>query len=190
MDTGLLLVRLVIGLTLAGHGLQKLCGWFDGPGLIATDASLEALGYRPGKPFALADSLAQTIGGVLLAAGLLTPLAAAALASAMLAAILSVHLQNGFWNTDRGVEYTLILGTVAVAVAFTGAGGYSMDHALGWGLSGVWWGELAIALALATGIPIEVYRRHILTAVDQPQMSEPRSGGVQATALVEPRRVD
>jgi putative oxidoreductase len=162
MDMGLLVVRLVIGLTLAGHGLQKLLGWFDGPGLRQSGVAFEALGYRPGKHFALAGSLAEAIGGVLLAAGLLTPLAAAALMSAMLGASLSTHLQNGFWLKDKGVEYTLILGAVAGALAFTGAGSYSLDHALGWNLSGVWWGELSIALALGTGIPIEVYRRHTL----------------------------
>jgi hypothetical protein len=108
----------------------------------------------------------------------------------MMGAALSVHIQNGFWNTNRGIEYTLILGAVAIAVAFTGAGGYSLDHALGWNVSGVWWGQLAVALALATAIPIEVYRRHTLAAVDHPHESEPRLGGVQATALVEPPRVD
>jgi putative oxidoreductase len=65
------------------------------------------------------------------AAGLLTPLAAAALIGAMLVAIARVHWANGLWNANGGVEWPLVLATVAFVVGLTGPGTYSLDHALG-----------------------------------------------------------
>jgi putative oxidoreductase len=159
VDTGLLIVRLVVGLTLAAHGVQKLFGWFDGGGLSKTATEFEKMGYRPGTLFATADGLAEGLGGLFLAVGLLTPLAAAAIMCAMLGAALSVHIKRGFWVTNGGYEYPMLIGGVAAGVAFTGAGIYSIDHLLGWNLSGVWWGELAILLALVASIPVEAYRR-------------------------------
>lgn len=162
MDTGLLIVRLVVGLTLAAHGAQKLSGWFGGGGSSGIAPWLEKIGYRPGKLFGAAIGVAETLGGLLFAVGLLTPLAAAALMSAMAGVALSSRLKNGFWNTNGGYEYTLTLGGVAAGIAFTGAGSYSLDHLLGWDLGGIWWGELAVALALAATIAIETYRHQQL----------------------------
>jgi len=53
VNIGLLIIRLVIGVTMAGHGSQKLFGWFGGRGLKGTGESFEAMGYRPGGMFAL-----------------------------------------------------------------------------------------------------------------------------------------
>jgi len=98
MDTGLLILRLGLGLTLAVHGLQKLFGWFGGLDLSSTGAAFAALGYRPGKLFALLAGLAEAAGGVLLAIGFLTPLAAVAVMSAMLGA---THLRLALSVTAR-----------------------------------------------------------------------------------------
>jgi len=162
VDVGLLIVRLVVGLTLAGHGAQKLSVWSGGAGLTGTAAYIEKIGYRPGKLFGAALGVAETLGGLFLAVGFLTPLSAAALMSAMAGAALSSHVKNGFWNTKGGYEYTLTLGGVAAGSAFTGAASYSLDHLLGWDLGGMWWGELAVALALAASIAIETYRHQQL----------------------------
>src|SRR4051794_12579690 len=96
MALGLLLLRLVVGLTLAAHGAQKLFGWFGGHGLNGTGAFLEMIGFVPGRRHALSAGLAETGGGLLLAVGLLTPLAAAVLVSVMLVAGVSAHLPKGF----------------------------------------------------------------------------------------------
>jgi putative oxidoreductase len=81
------------------------------------------------------------------------------MASTMVVAVGSVHRRNGLWVTAGGYEYNLVLWTVAVAVAATGPGRFSLDRALGWvdNLSGVWWGVgvlvasvLGGALTLAT----------------------------------------
>ena len=161
MDTGLLIVRLVVGLVVAAHGLQILFGKF---GLQTSAATFDGIGYRPGKFFAAAAGVSESAGGLLLAAGLLTPLAAAAIVSAMFAAAVSSHLKNGFWITNGGYEYTLTLGLVAMGIGFVGPGSYSLDHLLGWTLSGIWWGLIAFALALAATIPIELYRRERIQA--------------------------
>ncbi len=150
MDIGLLVVRAVIGLLLVGHGAQKLFGWFGGHGLTTTGKGLGALGYRPG----------------LLALGLLTPLAAAAIMGTMLNAALSAHVKNGLWLTNGGYEYTLVLGGVAAGLGFTGPGAYSLDHAAGWAFAGTRWGLFAVALALVIGMVTDLYRRRNL-AVDR-----------------------
>jgi putative oxidoreductase len=159
MDIGLLLLRVVIGLLLAGHGAQKLFGWFGGHGLDGTGGFFHALGYRPGKRWATVAGLSEFLGGLLLAVGLFTPLAAAAIIGTMFNAAVSVHAKKGPWITDGGWEYTLVLAASAAALAFTGAGAVSVDYALGLDLDGAGWGIAAIALALVAGIATDVYRR-------------------------------
>ena len=75
MAIGLLILRLVVGLTLAAHGAQKLFGWFGGYGLNGTGGFLEQLGFVPGRRNALLAGLSETAGGLLLALGLATPAA-------------------------------------------------------------------------------------------------------------------
>src|SRR3979411_353419 len=122
---GLLILRLVIGLTLAAHGAQKLFGWFGGGGIAGTAPFLEQLGFRPARLHAALAGIAETAGGLLLAAGLLTPLAAAALIGVMVGAAWSVHWQKGFFLQGGGFEYTLVLAAGALAIAFTGPGAIS-----------------------------------------------------------------
>jgi putative oxidoreductase len=123
---GLLIVRLVVGLTFAGHGTQKLFGWFGGHGLRGTAAWLESIGMKPGLLMALAAGLGELAGGLLFAAGLWVPVAAALIVITMLVAIAAVHGRNGYWVTQNGFEYNLILIAIAVAVALIGPGAYSL----------------------------------------------------------------
>lgn len=102
MDLGLLIVRLVIGITLAAHGSQKLLGWFGGGGIAGTGPFFEQLGFRPGRLHAALAGIAETGGGLLLAAGLLTPLAAAAILGVMVVAVGSVHGKKGFFLQNGG----------------------------------------------------------------------------------------
>jgi putative oxidoreductase len=162
MNLGLLILRMVIGLTVLGHGSQKLFGSFGGPGLAATGETFHALGYRPGKVFAAIGGLAECLGGLLLALGLLTPLAAAAIMGTMFNALLSVHGRNGFWAYNEGYEYLLVLIAAAGALAFTGAGLYSLDHLFGWRLGGDGWGVFGVALGAVTALATEFHRRHSL----------------------------
>jgi putative oxidoreductase len=148
MSIGLLILRLVVGLTLAAHGAQKLFGWFGGYGLAGTGQFLEQLGFRPGRVHAAQAGIAEVVGGLFLAAGFLTPAAAAAVVAVMLVAAVSVHVKNGFFAPSGGYEYTLVLGGAALALAFTGPGALSLDQALG--IS--WSGEIPGLATLAAGL--------------------------------------
>lgn len=127
MDLGLLIIRLVVGVTFMGHGAQKLFGWFGGYGPKGTGGWLESIGVRPGVPMAILAGLAELVGGFLFAAGLLTPVGAALIVITMLMAIFKVHGKNGYWVTSNGFEYNLVLIAIAVGVALVGAGSYSFD---------------------------------------------------------------
>jgi putative oxidoreductase len=73
-DLAALILRAVQGALLAGHGAQKLFGWFNGPGLQGTSGFMEMLGLRPGRPWAVLAGLSEFGGGVLTVLGLLNPL--------------------------------------------------------------------------------------------------------------------
>ena len=151
MSFGLLILRLVVGLTLAAHGAQKVFGWFGGYGLAGTGQFLEQLGFRPGRVQAALAGTAELVGGLFLAAGFLTPAAAAAVVAVMLVAAVSVHIKKGFFATNGGYEYTLVLGGAALALAFTGPGAFSLDQALGISWSGDAWGLASLAAGLIGG---------------------------------------
>src|SRR5437588_306946 len=176
MNTGLLVVRAVIRLVLVGHGVQKLFGWFGGSGLTGAGEAMGAVGFRPGTLFAFVAGATEAGGGLLLALGLLTPLAASAIIGTMLNAALSAHVKKGFWLANGGYEYTLNLGGVAAGLGLPGAGAYSLDLAVGWTLVGTAWGLFALALALVIGMVTDLYRRRNL-AVDRR-----RSGPAEASA--------
>src|SRR5687767_4182182 len=99
MELGLFLLHVVPGLLLMGHGAQKLFGWFGGYGPGATGQFFETLGMRPGRHMALAAGVNEFGGGLLLALGLLMPLAALMIATTMLVASLTAHRGKGPWNT-------------------------------------------------------------------------------------------
>jgi len=152
MDIGLLLLRLVIGLTLAAHGAQKLFGWFGGGGLEPAGQALATLGFQPGRRHALMAGLVEAGGGLALALGFLTPIGAALAFSVMLIATVSVHIKHGFFNTSGGYEYNLVLGVAGLTVAFTGPGELSLDAALGLSVNGGLWGVAAFVVGLAGGV--------------------------------------
>ncbi|HUK21385.1 MAG TPA: DoxX family protein [Gemmatimonadales bacterium] len=151
MNLGLLVLRLVVGLTLGAHGAQKLFGWFGGHGLAGTGGFLEQLGFVPGRRNALLAGIGEAAGGLLLALGFLTPAAAALVIVVMTVAAFAVHVQHGFFAHQQGYEYTLILAVAALSLAFTGAGAYSIDGLLGLHDAGPAWGVGALAVGLVGG---------------------------------------
>ncbi|MEU6864462.1 DoxX family membrane protein [Streptomyces sp. NPDC046876] len=127
-DTGLLLLRLVLGLTMAAHGSQKLFGWFGGGGISGTGQFFTASGYPAGEAMAVVAGLTEVLGGLGLAVGLLTPLAGAAVVGTMINAI-AVHGTGSFF-APKGIEYELLLTAGAAALALTGPGRYAVDRLL------------------------------------------------------------
>jgi len=132
MDTALLILRVVVGLYVAGHGAQKLFGWFKGPGLSGTEGFLGGmLGFRPAGLWARAVGLAEFGGGLLLTLGFLSPLGSIGVAASMVTATLVVHWAKGPWGTEGGYEQTLTNLAVAVALSLAGPGRFSIDSWLG-----------------------------------------------------------
>lgn len=127
MNLGLLLIRVVIGLSFAGHGAQKLFGWFGGYGPKGTGGWLESIGIKPGVQMAILAGLAELGGGLLFAAGLWTWVAAGLITVSMLVAIFKVHGKNGYWVDKGGYEYAFVLIVIAIGVALIGPGAYSFD---------------------------------------------------------------
>src|SRR3989442_1154632 len=120
VDLGILIVRLLFGAAIAAHGAQKLFGSFGGHGLKGTGGFFEMIGFHPGVPFAAAAGLSEFGGGILLGLGLLTPIGAAAVLSAMLVAMISVHLKNGFFVMNNGIETPFLYAAAAFGLALTG----------------------------------------------------------------------
>jgi putative oxidoreductase len=157
MELGLVILRIVVGALFAGHGTQKLFGWFGGHGRDGTGSFLESLGLHPGRRLALVAGAAELVGGGMFALGLLVPLAAALLTAVMLVAIWTVHRANGIWNADGGWEYCAVLVAVAFAVTAIGAGDWSLDAAFGIDAAGVDWALgafLAGVLGAAVGVAL------------------------------------
>ncbi len=150
MASGLLLLRLAVGGIMAAHGAQKLFGWWGGPGLRGTIGMCSNLAYRFPILMGVSLAVAESAGGLLLAAGFLTPLGALAVTIVMLSAVYLVHWAKGFFNGNGGFEFNLLIAASAVALAAIGPGRFSLDHAIGWDddISGVWWGVGVAGIAI------------------------------------------
>ena len=123
-DVGLLILRVVLGLTLAAHGYNK---FFGGGRIPGTAGWFESIGMKNGKFQAVVAASTEISAGLGLAAGFLTPIPAAGFVALMFVAAWTVHRPNGFFIVKEGWEYNLVLATGAVAVATIGPGQYSLD---------------------------------------------------------------
>jgi putative oxidoreductase len=158
VSVGMLILRVVVGLLFIGHGTQKLFGWFGGGGPEGTSGFFGSLGYRSPRTLALVGGLTETVGGVLVLLGLLTPLGSALIIGMMVAAILAVHIDKGVWNSNGGIELPLVFIAAATAIAFS-PGRYAIDRALDLGLDGKLSGVLALSVGLMAGVAVEVMMR-------------------------------
>jgi putative oxidoreductase len=144
-DVGLLILRLVLGVTLAAHGYNK---FFGGGRIPGTARWFESIGMKPGKFHATVAATTEMAAGLGLAAGLLTPIPAAGFVSLMLVAAWTVHRHNGFFIVKEGWEYNLVLAVSAIAVATVGPGRLSLD----WLIFGHNWLDGWAGLALSAGL--------------------------------------
>jgi putative oxidoreductase len=130
LDLALAIPRVIVGLLFVGHGAQKLFGWFGGHGPKGTAGFFASCGIRPAQPLAVLVGLAELCGGLGLALGLATPIAAAFISAVMLGAIALVHWPK-VWVTEGGLEYPLVCLAIAAAFGIGGPGAYALDPVVG-----------------------------------------------------------
>jgi len=161
VDAGQLVLRLVLAVTMAFHGTQKLFGWFDGGGLDRAEAFFRSQGFRPPRVMALVAGLTETAGAVLLGTGLATPLAVAMIAGTLVN-VLALHAKNGLDSRKHGCEHELMLLAGVVSIALIGPGAVSLDHAFGLAYPD-WAGVAALGAAAVAGAVV-VRSRDRMTA--------------------------
>jgi putative oxidoreductase len=149
VGAGTTLLRVVVGGIFVGHGLQKLRGYWGGPGLAGTEKMMESMDMHPAPVQARAVALAETVGGGALALGIATPFAAAALIATMVTAVRKVHLKNGLWNSNRGYEFNAVLTTAVLAVVADGPGVLSADAIVGKRRAGIGGALFALVAGIA-----------------------------------------
>ena len=131
ISLGLLVIRVVVGLIVAAHGAQKVFGWWGGPGFAGWTGALKSMRIRPALPWAVASAASEVLGGVAVAVGFLTPLAAFGIVASQLVAVALIHIPHGFWVSKGGFEFNLSIVAAMLAVALAGPGAYSLDRLFG-----------------------------------------------------------
>lgn len=147
VNLALLLLRVVVGVTLAAHGCNK---FFGGGRIAGTARWFDGIGMRPGRVHAVVAALGEIGAGLALAAGFLTTPAAAGIVGLMAVAFWVAHRGKGFFVFSDGWEYTAVLATAAVVIAMLGPGDWSVDHVIG--ITDVMDGPVGLAVSLGGGL--------------------------------------
>lgn len=148
VDLGLLVIRACLGLFLAYHGYNKV---FGKGGLSGTAGWFGSIGMKWPRWQARAAAATEIGAGLLLAAGLLTPVAAAGVIGIMVVAIVVAHAKVGFFVflPNQGWEYCATIALGALAIGSTGPGDWSLDNAFDIAYDG--WNGLAVSGLLGLG---------------------------------------
>ncbi len=151
-DFGLLVLRVVLGVVVAAHGLQKF-GWLKGYGLAGTTQGFRSMGFWPAEFWAPLVALVETVGSGLVILGLGGPLGPGLIAADLAVAAIVVHWPKGFWAHEGGIEFVALIVSGGIALVFLGYGRWSLDAALGisfpsW-VPPVWAALMAIGVVLA-----------------------------------------
>lgn len=165
---GLTTLRILNGVLMAGHGLQKLRGWFGGSGIDGTAAGFEHLGLRPGRRHAVLAGVTETASGAMMALGVVTPVASAATTGLMTVAIRKVHFKNGLWATKGGYEYNLTLAAAAFVLADLGAGPLAVDGRFLQKRAGLSWAIAQLVVGVVSALALLELSTH---RTDPPESS-------------------
>jgi len=150
-----MVVRVVQGSLMAGHGAQKLFGSFGGPGLEGTSGFMEMLGMRPGRPWAYLAGLAEFGGGVLTALGLLRPLGPLGVIGSMSMATRKAHWDKPIWVTEGGAELPVLNIAISTALMIREPDRFSLDRLLGIRLP-AWVGPVGLVGVILTVLYAEL----------------------------------
>ena len=180
-DIARLVLRVGVGGILAAHGAQKLFGWFGGHGITGTGKAMEAMGFKPGKPSALAAGISETAGGAMLVLSLATPATGAATASTMAVAA-TAHGPKGLFASNGGYEYPAVLGLCSAALAIAGPGKISLDHALNYRLSNKPAAILSLVATAATTAMVLRRRQTALAATAEAEAAEASAAKAETAA--------
>ena len=149
-SVALLLLRVVMGGLLVGHGAQKLFGAFGGKGIEGTGQSFKKIGLEPGRHWAGVAGATEIAGGGMTAVGLLSPIGPIITTAPMIVAWRKQHGDKPIWINQGGAELPLTNLTIATALMLAGPGAISLDHLLG--IKTPWWLSLLAIVGTATGI--------------------------------------
>jgi putative oxidoreductase len=124
------ILRVGLAVILMAHGAQKIFGMFGGMGIAGNAALFDRLGYSPGMLWGTLVGLTELVGGFLLAIGLFTRPAALSIVIFMIFAMRFTSAKGFFW-TQGGMEFSLLIGLAALVFLIRGGGDYSVDRRLG-----------------------------------------------------------
>ncbi|MCD2154880.1 DoxX family protein [Rhodococcus cerastii] len=154
LDLGLLALRLAVGGTALVHGLQKLTGIWNGPGLGGFETMLADAGFQQAKWMAILGAVGEVAGGALLLLGLLTPVAAASVLAVMINAwaLRQASAPGLEYFAPAGTEYEMLLGICAGVIILTGPGRISLDGRRGWATRPFVGSLVVLILGIAAGV--------------------------------------
>jgi putative oxidoreductase len=172
MSAGTLVLRVVVGSIFVGHGLQKLRGYWGGPGLEGTEKIMDSTGMHPAPFNARLVAMTETFGGAAIIAGVATPVAAAALIATMVTAVRKVHWKNGPWNGKGGYEFNAALTAGLLAIVDDGPGVLSLDAVVGKSRGGFANALFALAAGFAGSLlAVELGRKGPVERASEPSES-------------------
>jgi putative oxidoreductase len=129
-DLGLVAARTVLAWIFIYYGGGKLFGWFSGLGIHGTALYFSNTAHlHPGGFFAVLGGVTEFGGGIAIALGLGTRLVGIALFADMVMAMITVTWATGIVSqtSPPGYQVNLAVGVLALLVAVTGAGRFSVD---------------------------------------------------------------
>lgn len=127
----LLAIRFILGLVLFLHGAQKTFGWFNGNGLdnwanYISSVKMPLFNTNYPRWLAILAAYLEMFGGLAIIFGFGTKIAASLMVIFLLFAIYIAHWDKGFFITEGGYEYALVLLVLCSVLIVSGGGSYEL----------------------------------------------------------------
>jgi putative oxidoreductase len=164
-DFGLFVLRVVLGVVVAAHGLQKF-GFLKGYGLKGITQGFKSMGFWPAEFWAPLIAVIETAGSALVILGLGGPIVPGLIAADLAVAAIVVHWPKGFWVTEGGIEFVSLISAAGVALVFAGYGRWSLDSAFG--ISYASWLPPVWAVLMLVGVVLALASRSLRASSPAP----------------------